>query len=245
MNAGQAAEQQRVRRDQRLHVGDDSVHISADRGRVVGIDAAEDAARNVIKNDANLREIGVRRGRGGDAVGKRSGRNEESIRAILRRQPLQRGIVIDDIEDVEMAGAQRRFCGGDASKGSAAVHRSGGCRQRGRDVGQDGLDMGQRVAGKLLRSYLRLKAGLHGGEIIHVSEDAAATLAALLDNVLPQAANQRARRIVEGRAEIGKRGRRSGWRRRSIGSDRRIGRYRRHGGIRIRNRIMLMVLMVV
>ena len=102
--------------------------------------------------------------------------------------------------------------------------------------------MGQRGAGKLPGIDLGLKAGLHGGEIVHVSEDATIALAALLDHVLPQPADQRARRIVECCAEIGKRRPRSRWWRRG---DRRIGYYRSHGGIRIRSGMMIMVMIMM
>jgi hypothetical protein len=44
----------------------------------------------------------------------------------LRRQAGEIGIVVDDVENVEMAGAQRRFSRRDAAEISAAMHRGGG-----------------------------------------------------------------------------------------------------------------------
>ena len=75
------------------------------------------------------------------------------------------GIVVDDIEDVEMAGAQRRFRRRDAAEISAAIHRGSGRRERGRNIGQHRVDIGQRVTGELTSGYLGLKARLHGCEI--------------------------------------------------------------------------------
>ena len=72
--------------------------------------------------------------------------------------------------------------------------------------------MGQRVTGELPRGYLRLKARLHVGEIGRVSSDAAMSLAAFLDHVLPQTALKRATRVVERQAKVRENGRSSGWR---------------------------------
>ena len=108
MNAGEPPEQHGLRLDQIVEAGDDGVHIICNDSVVVSVDAAEDAARRVVEDGAYLREIGVRRGCG---VGKRRRSSEESVRAILRRQRLQRGIGIDHIENVEMTDTQRRFRG--------------------------------------------------------------------------------------------------------------------------------------
>src|SRR5262249_42789985 len=84
---------------------------------------------------------------------------------------------------------------------------------------------------------LGLKALLDRGEIVHVTADTAKALAALLDRVLPQSANQRARRIVEGCTERGEIRRRI----------RRRARIRRRRGIRIwiGSRIVVMIVMVM
>ena len=221
------------------------VYIVADHGRIVGIDAAEYLARHVVEDDADLGEIGVGRGRGCDAVGKARGRGEKSGRAVLRRQGGEIGIVVDDIEDVEMARTQRRFCGRDAAEISAAIHRGCGRRERGRNISQDRVDMGQRVTGELPRGYLGLKAGLHGGEIGGVFQHAAKSLAAFLDHVLPQTAHQGATRVIERQAKV-----REGRRRRCwgcwIGGRCRIGRRCRVGrGIRSNNGRCLIVVMMV
>ena len=213
VNAGQPAEQQRVGGHQSLHVRDDRIHIVADHGRIVGIDAAEYPARHVVEDDADLGEIGVGRGRGRDAIGKAHGRCEKSRRVVLRRQRGEIGIVVDDVEDVEMARTQRGFCRRDAAEISAAVHRGCGRRERGRNIGQDRVDIGQRVAGELPRGYLGLKAGLHGGQIGGVFEHAAKSLAPFFDHVLPQTAHQGATRIIERQAKV-----REGRRRRCWGS---------------------------
>src|SRR3954465_10482137 len=63
--------------------------------------------------------------------------------------------------------------------------------------------MGERVTGELSGRDFRLQSGLHRGEIVDVAEHAAIALSALFDDVLPEAADQRARRIIEGGAEIG------------------------------------------
>ena len=245
VNAGQPAEQQRVGSHQSLHVCDDRVHIVADRGRVVGIHSAEYLARHVVENDADLGEIGVGSGRGCDAIGKAHGRCEESGRAVLRRQGGEIGIVVDDIEDIEMARTQRRFCRRDAAEISASIHRGCGRRKRGRNVSQDRVDMGQRVTGELSSGDLRLKAGLHGCEIGGVFQHAAKSLAAFLDHVLPQTAHQGTTRVVERQAKV-----REGRRRRGrgcwIGRGCRIGRRCRvRRGIRSNNGGYLIVVMMV
>ena len=66
--------------------------------------------------------------------------------------------------------------------------------------------MGQRVAGELPRGFFRLQAGLHVGEISGVSPDAAKSLAALRNRILPQSALQRPGGVIEGEAEVGKSG---------------------------------------
>ncbi len=101
-----------------------------------------------------------------------------------------------------MAGVQRRFRRGNAAERSAAIHRSRGRRQRRRNVGQDCVDVGQRVTGELPRGDFRLKARLHIGEIGGVSPDAAKSLATFFDRVLPQTALERARSIIERQAKI-------------------------------------------
>ena len=144
-----------------------------------------------------------------------------------------------------MARTQRRFCGRDAAEISAAIHRGRGRRERGRNVGQDRVDMGQRVTGELPRGYLGLKAGLHGGEIGGVSQHAAKSLATLLDHVLPQTAHQGAARVIERQAEVRERRRRRCWGR-WIGRRCRIGwRCRVGRGIRSNNRGRLIVAMMV
>ena len=65
--------------------------------------------------------------------------------------------------------------------------------------------MGERVAGELAGGDFRCQAGLHRGQVVGVLHHAAITLAAFLNDVLPQAAHHRARRIVECGAEIGER----------------------------------------
>ena len=72
-------------------------------------------------------------------------------------RPCSVAIGIDDVENVEMAGAQRGLRRRDAAERAAAVHRGGRRRQRSRDVGQDGLHMGQRVAGELSGGDFRLQ----------------------------------------------------------------------------------------
>ena len=84
-----------------------------------------------------------------------------------------------------MAGTQRRFCRRDAAEISAAIHRGCGRRERGRNISQHRVDMGQRVTGELSCGYLGLKAGLHGREIGGVFQHAAKSLATFLDHVLP------------------------------------------------------------
>src|ERR1051325_10534987 len=64
--------------------------------------------------------------------------------------------------------------------------------------------MRERVAGKLSGCDFRPQSGLHRREVVDIAEQAAIALAAFFDGVLPEAADQRACRIVESRAEIGK-----------------------------------------
>src|ERR1043166_4585123 len=87
--------------------------------------------------------------------------------------------------------------------------------------------MGQSIAGELSGCDLGLQSGLHRREVVDIAEHAAIAPAAFLHDVLPETADERARRIVEGGAEIGERRRRRRWRRRRtrrIWRDRRIGR---------------------
>ena len=206
MDAGQAAEQQRVGGHQRLHVGNDGVDVVGDQRLVVGIDAAQNVTGGIVEDHADLGEIGVRRvGRRGPGR-ERRGCRQESGGAVLRRQGCERRIVIDDIENVEMAGAERILCGSHAAERSAAIYRGAGRRQRGRDVGQDGLDMAERRARELSCGYFGLEAGLHRREIVGVAYDAAVSLSAFRDDVLPQAAHQCPRRVVEGGAKVGEGG---------------------------------------
>ncbi len=67
---------------------------------------------------------------------KAHGRCEKPGRAVLRRQGGEIGIVVDDIENVEMARTQRGFCRRDAAEISTAIHRGRGRRERGRNIGQ-------------------------------------------------------------------------------------------------------------
>ncbi len=67
--------------------------------------------------------------------------------------------------------------------------------------------MGERGAGELPRGDFRLQAGLNVGEIGGVSPDAAKSLAAFRDRVLPQSALERARGVIEGQAKVRESGR--------------------------------------
>src|SRR5882757_8059888 len=55
--------------------------------------------------------------------------------------------------------------------------------------------MAERRAGELPGTYFSLQAGLHVREIVGVANDAAVSLSAFLDDVLPQAAHQGPRRV--------------------------------------------------
>ena len=87
--------------------------------------------------------------------------------------------------------------------------------------------MGQRGAGELPRGDFRLQAGLNIGEIGGVPPDAAKSLAAFRNRVLPQSALERARGVIEGQAKVRERGRGG---RRGTGINR---RHRRCGSARI------------
>src|SRR5258707_13073646 len=101
--------------------------------------------------------------------------------------------------------------------------------------------MAERRAGELPGGYFSLQAGLHVREIVGVANDAAVSLSAFLDDVLPQAAHQGPRRVIEGCAKVGEGGSRRCDRRR-VGcrccDDRRRGICWR-GGARIGGRVLI------
>ena len=167
MDAGQSVEQLRVGDHQRLHVRDHGIDVVGDLRPVVGIDAAEDLAGRVIEDRADLREIGVRRVGGcGPSGSARASPRSRSRRS--RGRSAQHRVGFDDIDDVEIAGAQRLFCGGHAAERAAAVRRGVGRRNRGVDVGQDRLNMAERGAGKLSRIDLGQQAVVHRSEIARI-----------------------------------------------------------------------------
>ena len=125
MHAGQTAEQQRLIGHELLHVGDHGIHVIGNERLVVGVHAAEDVIGHIIEDGADLREVGVRRRRRGDAVRKRGRCRQKAIRAVRRCQRGQVCIAVDDAEDRDVAVMQRRFGGRDAAEGSAAIDRCG------------------------------------------------------------------------------------------------------------------------
>jgi hypothetical protein len=64
--------------------------------------------------------------------------------------------------------------------------------------------MTERGSRILPRIDLSQQAVLQGGEIVGLGRDAAKSLVALFEAVLPEAAHRRPHRIVEGRAEVEK-----------------------------------------
>ena len=77
--------------------------------------------RGIVEDGADLREIGVRRVGRVVPSAKSGGCRRESGRAVLGRQAGEGGIVVDDIENVEVAVVQRSFSRGDTAERSAAV----------------------------------------------------------------------------------------------------------------------------
>ena len=164
---------------------------------VAVIDASENLTGHVIEDRADLREIGMGRvGRRG-SVGQGRGRRRESVCVVLRCQSAQRRIGLDDVDDIEMAGAERLFCSSHAAECSSAIDRGVCRRDRGIDVGQDRLNMAERGAGVLSRVHFSQQTILHRGEIVRITGGAASSLAAFLDHVLPQSALKRASGIIE------------------------------------------------
>ena len=202
VDAGQSVEHLRVGIHQCLHVRDHGIDVVGNLLPIGVSNAAEDLTGRVIEDHANLREVGVRR------VGRCGFLWQGLGRCRWRgcREGAQRSIGldrIDGIDDVEIAGAQRLFCGGHAAERAGAVRGGIGRRNRGVDVGQDRLNMAECRPGKLPRIDLGQQAVVHRGEIVRILVDAGRPLAALLDRRLSQAAHRRRGGVDESRAEGG------------------------------------------
>ena len=124
----QTAEQRRVGRHQSLQVGDGRVRVGRRLGCIGSVDATNGNIGEIVKDDADISEIGVRSVRGRGAGGKSCRRCEKSGRTILCRQRSEVGIVIDDIKDIEMARVQRAFLRRRRCRMFASIHRGRGCR---------------------------------------------------------------------------------------------------------------------
>ena len=190
---GQPNEQVGVCRYQRFHLCYyRSIEVIVDLRRVLGV-----AGRRQM---GGLRRIGVRRGGRCLFSGVSLGRRDWFGWRFLPRRIRQHRIGIDGVQDTEMAGAERLFCAGRA----CTSHRGVGCRDGGGDVGQDRLNMAERGAGKLPRTDPGQQSALCRREIVGVGSRAFGYLGGPLGAVLPNVADRRPRRSVEGRAEVEK-----------------------------------------
>src|SRR3979411_1410332 len=59
------------------------------------------------------------------------------------------------------------------------MHRGGGCRDRGSEIAQDRLDVGERGAGEVTGGDVGLQARLHRLQVVDTANNAAGALAAL------------------------------------------------------------------